>query len=86
MVGVRSAARLPDGQISPRLLPIRKVHSRLRKFSAFAVGQITGTSSRVPRPYEGRIAIVTTRGPRDAMDVFAAPDERCEADGEAVWS
>jgi hypothetical protein len=30
----------------------------------------------VPHPSEGRIAIVTDVGLRDAMDALAAPDER----------
>src|SRR5579862_3095094 len=54
-------AHLPDGQISSCFSNLRKVHARRRKFYAFAVGQITGISSRVPRPNEGRIAIVTKR-------------------------
>ena len=32
--------------------------------------------SPIPHPSEGRIAIVTDVGLRDAMDALAAPDER----------
>jgi hypothetical protein len=39
----------------------------------------------IPFPLEGRIAIVTDVGLRDAMDAFGATDERAMADGEAVW-
>jgi hypothetical protein len=38
------------------------------------VGQITGTSSRVPCPIRGALAIVTNVG-RDAVDAFVARDE-----------
>jgi hypothetical protein len=39
------------------------------------VGQITGTFPRVPRPHEGRFAIVTKRWARDAVDACGAADE-----------
>jgi hypothetical protein len=50
----------------------------------------TGKSVLEARPFratkEGRIAIVTTRGQRDAVDACCAKDERARADGEVVWS
>jgi hypothetical protein len=46
------------------------VKPRNEKYSAFHVGQITGISSPVSRPQEGRIMIVTTRWMRDAVDAF----------------
>jgi hypothetical protein len=72
---------LPDGQTchsSVQPLP--------QKDSAFAVGQISFRSPPVPRHQEGRIAIVTTRGQRNAVDAGRAKDERATADGEVVWS
>jgi hypothetical protein len=39
-----------------------------QKYLAGHVGQITGNTPAVSRPPEGRIAIVTTRWARDAMD------------------
>jgi|HubBroStandDraft_2_1064218.scaffolds.fasta_scaffold281395_1 hypothetical protein len=50
----------------------------------------SGKSALEARPFratkEGRIAIVTTRGQRDAVDACRAKDERARADGEVVWS
>jgi hypothetical protein len=40
----------------------------------------------VPRPLEGRFAIVTKRWARDAMDASAQKANDVEADGEVVWS
>jgi hypothetical protein len=63
-----------------------------QKFSAFAVGQINFRTPAVSRLTEGRIAIVTTRWARDAMDAAASgliiigPDESAAAYGEVVWS
>jgi hypothetical protein len=59
---------LPDG-----LSRNFRVQSLCKKFSAFAVGQITFTNSPV-RLTEGRLAIVTNAG-RDAMDAGGASDE-----------
>jgi hypothetical protein len=74
----------PDGQNSYALFrEVQKVQSLSKKFFGFAVGQNTFRDSRVScSDREGRIAIVTTRWARDAMDVDSvrrggsiAPDE-----------
>jgi hypothetical protein len=61
------------------------VQSCFEKYSAFAVGQITFTSSPRPAPTRGALAIVTNAG-RDAMDADAPLTNGDEADGEVVWS
>jgi hypothetical protein len=63
-----SATNQPDGQITQK-----SVQSLQRKFSARAVGQISGITSRVS-PNEGRIAIVTNVR-WDAVDTECAADE-----------
>jgi hypothetical protein len=56
------------------------------KYFAFAVGQISATSSRHPAPFkEGRFAIVTNVG-AGCGGRGSARDERAEAYGEVVWS
>jgi len=67
-------------------LPIfgNRVKPQNQKYFAFLVGQITGTSSAVSRPHEGRFAVVTKRWARDAMDALASgviftPDEIARA-------
>jgi hypothetical protein len=49
----------------------------------------SGKSVLEARPFratkEGRFAIVTTRGQRNAVDACRAQDERATADGEVVW-
>ena len=89
----RSHPHLPDGQITSALRCIfMRVQPLSQKFSAFAVGQINFRTAAVSCPTEGRIAIVTTRWARDAMDAAASgsivikPDESAAADGEVVWS
>ena|SRR5436190_14227864 len=61
-----------------------------QKYSAFQIPQINATSPPVPCPSEGRVAIVTKRWARDAMDAAASgglpPDEIAAAYGEVVWS
>jgi hypothetical protein len=86
-------ANLPDGQITPAFQRTSKrVQPLSQKYSAFAVGQINFRTLAVSRPPEGRIAIVTTRWARDAMDAAASgwiivkPDESAAACGEVVWS
>ena len=70
----------------------KRVQPLSQKFSAFAVGQINFRTPAVSCPPEGRIAIVTTRWARDAMDAAApgsiifGPDERAAAYGKVVWS
>jgi hypothetical protein len=56
-----------------------------RKYSAFAVGQITATSSPHPGPQEGRFAVVTNVGP-GCGGRGSVRDERAGAYGEIVWS
>jgi hypothetical protein len=89
----RYARDVPDGQITSAFRRTSKrVQSLSQKFSAFAVGQINFRTRAVSGPPEGRIAIVTTRWARDAMDVVASgliiigPDESAAAYGEVVWS
>src|SRR6266576_6115242 len=84
---------LPDGQITSAFrCTSKRVHPPSQKFSAFAVGQINFRTRAVSCPPEGRIAIVTTRWARDAMDAVASgsiifgPDESAAAYGEVVWS
>src|ERR1700675_824820 len=52
----------------------KPVQPSTQKYSAFAVGQISGLSPRVS-PTEGRVAIVTNAR-WDAVDAKAATDER----------
>jgi hypothetical protein len=52
----------------------KPVQPSQKKYSAFAVGQISGFSPRVS-PTEGRLAIVTNAR-WDAVDAEAATDER----------
>ena len=54
---------------------ILSVQSYLKKYSAFAVGQIISTSSPRPVPTKGRFAIVTDVR-RDAVDAAVSHDER----------
>ena len=86
-------ADLPDGQITYAVCcTSKRVQPFSQKFSAFAVGQINFRTRAVSCPPEGRIAIVTTRWARDAMDAAASgsmvfgPDENAAAYGEVVWS
>jgi hypothetical protein len=68
-------------------LPVRQfpVYPARKKYFAFAVGQISATSSRHPTRQEGRFAIVTNAG-REAVDAAASSrvsvagraDEACE--------
>jgi hypothetical protein len=52
-----SLKRLPDGQITgPPVQPFSQ------KYSGFLFTQITSTSTAIPHPQEGRIAIVTDVG------------------------
>jgi hypothetical protein len=52
-----AAGDLPDGQFEHST-----VQTIAQKYFAFAVGQITARSLPVPRPHEGRFAIVTDVG------------------------
>src|SRR6516162_6522431 len=62
------------------------VQSRFKKYFAFAVGQITSSSSPVSRSQEGRTRR-HERGARDAMDVSGVAGRgMLRADGEVVWS
>ena len=64
----------------------KAVQPHPEKYSAFAVGQISATSSPVSRPQEGRIAIVTDVGRGMRWTRWRAQDERRHAYGEVVWS
>jgi hypothetical protein len=57
----------------------------VKKYSAFAVGQIIATDWPILSHSEGRLAIVTDAG-QGAVDVDAPLTNGTEADGEAVWS
>src|SRR5438105_9269166 len=59
---------------SGKSLPIigNHVKPQNKKYFASAVGQISGTSSAVSCPHEGRFAVVTKRWARDAMDALAS--------------
>jgi len=60
------------------------VQPYFKKYSTSPLTQITSTSTAIPHPQEGRIAIVTDVGCGDAV---ALQDERrFFADGEVVWS
>src|SRR5216683_6333393 len=66
----------PDGQ--------KPVQPLAQKYSAFAVGQISGLTPPVSSP-RGALAIVTDVG-RDAVDADAPLTNGADADGEVVWS
>jgi hypothetical protein len=57
-----------------------------RRRFACDVGQITGTSSRVFRPHEGRLADRHKTLAEDAVDATAHKTNAPFADGEVVWS
>jgi hypothetical protein len=63
------------------------VQSCSQKYFASRFPQNSGVLSPIPRPHEGRFAIVTDvgRGMRWTLWRFH-DDERCKADGEVVWS
>jgi len=66
---VSQAGSCPTGKSLPRFSRSPKVQPLWQKFFAFAVGQNIFRDSPVSRSdREGRIAIVTTRWARDAMD------------------
>jgi hypothetical protein len=71
---------LPDGQISK--FPVQSSH---KKYSAFAVGQITAKDSRILSREEGRWPSSRTLG-QVAVDVDALLTNGAEAYGEDVWS
>ena len=78
--------RYPTGKSAKAVQP------HPEKYSAFAVGQISATSSPVSRPQEGRIAIVTDVGRRmrwtrrrQARSMIVRTNG-VFADGEVVWS
>jgi hypothetical protein len=56
---------LPDELISRN-----RVNPSPKKYFALSEPQITGMVAAVPRPLEGRFAVVTDVGVRDAMDVL----------------
>jgi hypothetical protein len=62
--------RYPTGKSAKAVQP------HPEKYSAFAVGQISATSSPVSRPQEGRIAIVTDVGRGMRWTRWRAQDER----------
>ena len=62
------------------------VASPARKNIRFTFLKIGNISIAVSRPPEGRIAIVTTRGARDAMDAAVSKAKGSAAYGEVVWS
>src|SRR3974390_2846550 len=61
-------ADLPDGQISPRAFSPRLSSPSTKKFSLHDEVETALSIRLVPPQQEGRIAIVTRRGARDAMD------------------
>jgi hypothetical protein len=67
------------------LLICRSSKSFSQEYSAWRFGRHSFIDSGRPAPLEGRFAIVTNVGLRDAMDACGAADERTVADGEAVW-
>ena len=58
-------------------------HAKIYRFSFRKIRII---SNAVSRPPEGRIAIATTRGARDAMDAAFSTANGSAAYGEVVWS
>src|SRR5439155_20180897 len=56
------------------------------KIFRFSFLKIRIIPSAVSCPPEGRIAIVTTRGARDAMDTAVSKAKGSAAYGEVVWS
>ena len=80
-------ADLPGGQISLRALAFRTfVQPGSKNFSLRYLVETALPIRFVPPQQEGRIAIVTRRGARDAMDVIAQQTNAQIADGEVVWS
>jgi hypothetical protein len=71
----RSVVRgqVPSVIAAPPVLPVAPI---CRAHFACADGQITGLSSRVSHPQEGRIAIVTDVGRGMRWTLWAARDER----------
>jgi hypothetical protein len=63
---------------SGKSLPIIRNHVKplAQKYSAFHVGQITGTSLANPAHTRGRFAIVTMRWAGDAVDAFVQARKR----------
>jgi hypothetical protein len=57
----------------------------VKKYSAFAVGQIIATDQPILSHSEGRLAIVTDAG-QGAVAVDVPSTNGTEADGEVVWS
>jgi len=79
VIGAAKTARRANHQ--------RPVQPASEKYFAFAVGQISATSSRHPAPLkEGRFAIVTERWVRDAVDAAVHETSATVAYGEVVWS
>jgi hypothetical protein len=60
--------------------------SPLRKNISLCRHPKSPPSSTHPASHEGRIAIVTVRWVRDAVDVAALLTKGAKADGEVVWS
>jgi len=69
---------------------IPRVHWFAEKYSALSSPQISFILSHIPPPEKGRIAIVTNveagSGGRETSQRVLRADERCFADGQAVWS
>src|ERR1700722_6336575 len=57
-----------------------------RRPFACDVGQITSILSRIPRPHEGRFAIVTDVGCGMRWTLWRCKTSDAETDGEVVWS
>jgi hypothetical protein len=66
--------------------PIWVVQTDSEKFPAFAVGQISASTPAVPRPQEGRFAIVTNVGRGMRWTRQRRKTGGAFADGEVVWS
>jgi hypothetical protein len=62
------------------------VQSRAQKYFSSSPGQITSKTQPIPRPQEGRFAIVTDVGCGMRWTRQRATTNAREADGEVVWS
>jgi hypothetical protein len=79
-----SALNPPDGQINA---PVeRAVQPSSQKYSASRLTQISRISLIVPRPFEGRFAIVTNVGYGMRWTQMVPKTRALFADGEVAWS
>ncbi len=73
--GLYRASLRANGELLNGINLICPVQSRLQKYSASPLTQITSISLAIPSHTEGRFAIVTDVG-RDAVDAGGALDEQ----------